>query len=557
MEDSTVKVENRPDRRDAWALLILVGLCLALFFVRLGGMALLNQDEGRHATTSKEMVQTGDWLTPRFNGENFYDKPALFNWFVAACFVVMGFTEFAARLPAAVLGLATVLVTFALGRRMFGRTVGLLAGAALATSGEFLVLSRVVVHDISLTFAQTGTLACFYFVFTTGGVVRKRWLLLFYAAAAVAVLAKGPVGVVLPALIIGLFLLLIRRWDLIRQTLLCPWGILIFLVIACPWYVAMSLQHDDYVRSFFLEKNLGSFLGIGKPDHPQPFFYYVGILFGGFFPWSCFLPVALVHTAGPPGRKNRQPLLYLTIWLCTVFVFFSVATSKLSTYILPLFPAAALLVAYLWRDLMTAPTFELRRGYLFSWIPLMAVAVGGLGYCLVAGVPPEITNEVGVTTGQALTVAIVVAAGISLGFILYLVRRDHHAFWAVVGTVVCVVALVAGWIVPSLESIRANPVIANRIDQLLEPGERIVMYPRIAGVADTALFYTDRKAEIVRRRDMRRQVVMDDVVYYVLQREDLRWLERFRDRIHIIEEAGDLVIISNRPPPPPAPAGGS
>jgi 4-amino-4-deoxy-L-arabinose transferase-like glycosyltransferase len=553
---ATVKVEDRPDRRDAVAVLVLVGLCLALYFFRLGGTPLLDQDEGMHATTSKEMIQTGDWVTPRFNGENFYDKPALFNWFVAACFVVLGFTEFAARLPAAVLGLGTVLVTYALGRKMFGRGAGLLAAAILCTAGEFVVLSRIVVHDISLTFAQTLTLASFYCALTAKGGTRKRWLLLFYASAALAVLAKGPIGLLVPALVIGLFLLLTRRWDLIRQTLLCPWGILIFAVIACPWYVAMSLEHEDYFRSFFLEKNLGSFLGTGKPAHPRPVYYYVGVLFGGFFPWSCFLPMALVHTIGPPGRKDRQALLFQLIWLGAIFVFFSAATSKLSSYILPLFPAAALLVAYLWRDLVTAPTADLRRGFLFSWLPLVGVPLGVLVYCLIVGLPPKVETEVGVTASQAVVVPALITAGVCVGFVLFLSRRDRAALWAVVGTVVCVVVLVAGVIMPSLDSIRANKEIARTLDDLLAPGERITMFPRIVGVGDTALFYTDRKADGVAVGDMGQRLDSDEVVYILLLREDLRWLERFEGRFHIVQEQGNKVIISNRAPEPPSTTGG-
>jgi 4-amino-4-deoxy-L-arabinose transferase-like glycosyltransferase len=552
MDVSPATVERKPDRRDALAVLILVGLCLALFFFRLGGMALLNQDEGMHAATSREMVQTGDWLTPRFNGENFYDKPALFNWFVAVCLVVLGYTEFAARLPAAVLGLGTVLVTFALGRRMFGGAVGLLAGAILATSLEFIVLSRVVVHDISLAFAQALTLAAFYCALTTEGPSRRRWLLLFYAAAGLAVLAKGPVGVVLPGLIIGLYLAVTRRWDMVRQTLLFGWGILLFAVIACPWYVAMSLAHDDYVRSFLVEKNLGSFLGIGEPDHPRPFYYYVGVLFGGLFPWSCFLPVALVHTAGPPGREDRQPLLFLLIWLGAVFVFFSVATSKLASYILPLFPAAALLIAYVWRDVVAAPTRQLRRGLLFSWLPLVGLAGAGLVYCLAAGPATALLERIGVTVAQQLTVAGVMVAGLGVGFVLFLVRRDHDAFWAVVGTVVCVQLAVAGWIAPSLESVRANKVIATRLDRLLPPGERMSMFPRVVGVGDTALFYTGRQAVAVLPHDVRRQLrKQKEPLYYLLKREDLRWLERVRDQLYVVEEEGNRLIISNRPSAPP------
>jgi len=134
--------------------LVLILLCvwLTLFFFHLGSRPLWNIDEGKHAVTSKEMVLSGDWITPTLYGENFYDKPILFNWLAALSFLVFGFTEFAARFPAAILGLGCVVVTYLLGRSMFGLTTGFLGGIILTTSGMFIALSRSVVHDIALVF---------------------------------------------------------------------------------------------------------------------------------------------------------------------------------------------------------------------------------------------------------------------------------------------------------------------------------------------------------------------------------------------------------------------
>jgi 4-amino-4-deoxy-L-arabinose transferase-like glycosyltransferase len=549
--DATPTGPLKPTRHDAAALLILGGLCAALFFFRLGGMALLNQDEGMHAVTAKEMVVTGDWLTPRFNGENFYDKPALFSWAVAASFVAFGFTEFAARLPAALLGLGTVLTTWWLGRRLFDRGTGLLAGVVLATSLEVVVLSRAVQHDIGLAFAQTLALALFYGAFTAPGGARRWWLAGFYAAMGLGVLAKGPIGALLPGVIVGAFLLLSRRWDVLKAAVLCPLGWLVFVVIAAPWYVAMSLRHDDYARYFFLEKNLGSFFGAGEPVHAEPIYYYVAVLFAGFLPWSCFLPLALLRAGGSPGRAERPALLYLMLWLGVIFVFFSLATSKLASYILPLMPAAALLTAWLWRDLLITPARDLRRGVIWSWFPLLALTLAGVVIVAARGLPPRLTDEIGATTAQVMVLAALLCGGNAVGVVLLLARRHGAAFGTLAGTVVAVTMVFTGWVGPSLESIRTNVVIARKIDRLLPPGEPIAVFPVIVGVADTALFYTDRPAVAVRERGMRRQLREDDVVYFVVKREDLRWLERFRDRWHVVDEAGNKVIISNRAALPP------
>ncbi|MGB6366058.1 MAG: glycosyltransferase family 39 protein, partial [Thermoanaerobaculia bacterium] len=171
----------QPDRAERRRILVLLALCGFLFLFQLGSRALWDHDEGIHAAMARNMVVTGDWVTPSFNGEAFFDKPILFNWIGAASFALLGFTELAARLPAALLGLACVAVTYLLGKRMFGSSVGFLGALVLATSGLFMVLARSVQYDMVLTFFTTLSLFLFY-----SGVVdekhRRRYFLLFYVA---------------------------------------------------------------------------------------------------------------------------------------------------------------------------------------------------------------------------------------------------------------------------------------------------------------------------------------------------------------------------------------
>ena len=231
---------------------MLLLLCFTLFFFRLGARPLWNTDEGMHASTSKDMVLSGDWVTPTLNGKNFYDKPILYNWLAALSFMLFGFTEFAARLPAALLGLGCVIITYLLGRRMFGPMVGFLAGVILATSPEYVVLSRVVVHDIALAFFVTLSLFLFYLGFVSER-YRKTCFLIFYVSSGFAVLAKGPVGIALPGLIIGLFLILKGRLRFIKE-MWVGWGTLVFLLVAAPWYILISLRNSDYASYFFIQQ---------------------------------------------------------------------------------------------------------------------------------------------------------------------------------------------------------------------------------------------------------------------------------------------------------------
>ena len=346
-----------PDKKnwgkEPFLIFILIGTCLILYFFGLGAGPMGDIDEAMHAATSKDMVLSGDWVTPRYNGENFYDKPPLYNWLVAVSFLVFGFSEFAARLPAALLGSGCVMITYWLGRRMFGPPAAFLSALVLATSAEYIILSRVVVHDISLVFFDTLALALFFIGYQSNR-QRKPAFLIGYAALGVAVLAKGPVGVVLPLMIIGLFLIYKRQLRFLKEMQI-GWGVLIFLAVAAPWYILVSLRNPEYTEYFFLQQNIGSFLS-QQSRHPRPFYYYIPILLGGLFPWSLFLPLAVWRAFRNRRAARGDGLIFALIWFAVVLVFFSAASSKLGTYILPLFPAASVLVGALWLILFANQT---------------------------------------------------------------------------------------------------------------------------------------------------------------------------------------------------------
>ena len=307
-------------KKETLFVITLIVTCWILYFFGLGDIPIKDIDEAMHATTSKDMVLSGDWVTPRFNGENFYDKTPLYNWLAAISFLFFGFTEFAARLPAALLGLGWVLITYWLARSMFGPVAAFLSALVLATSAESIVLARVVVHDISLAFFITLALTLF-FVGYKNEKHRKPAFLFGYAALGFAVLAKGPVGVVLPMMIIGLFLICKRRLGFLKE-MQVGWGLLIFLAVAAPWYILMSVRNPDYSEYFFLKQNIGSFLS-QQSRHPKPFYYYIPVLMGGFFPWSLFLPLALFRAIrAKAGLAWRRCNLCADMVRCHFHLFF-------------------------------------------------------------------------------------------------------------------------------------------------------------------------------------------------------------------------------------------
>ena len=526
--------------KETLLIIILISICLLLYFFRLGYMPLGDIDEAMHAATSKAMVLSGDWITPQYNGENFYDKPPLYNWLAALAFMVMGFNELAARLPAALLGLGCVLITYWLARKMFAPVAAFLSALVLATSVEFIVLSRAVVHDISLAFFVTLALTLFFVGFKNER-RRKPAFLFGYATLGLAVLAKGPVGVALPVMIIGLFLIYKRQLRFLKDMQI-GWGLLIFLAVAAPWYVLISLKNPDYLEYFLLKQNIGSFLS-QQSRHPRPFYYYIPVLMGGLFPWSFFLPLALFRAIRAKAVLHGDGVIFALIWFGVIFIFFSMANSKLVTYILPLFPAAALLVGVLLYDLLYASNRVLHKGVLYSYLPFAAILPIVLGYLLLF--PPDslVTDtEIAMPLVYFFAVWLTGCVLISISLVI---KKKYKAF---IGSVAAITAtlfpLVLIYIVPMLGPLVSYKDLALKLDNLMPPGESIRFYRKARA---SFFFYTDRTAEVLENpQELKEYMDSNKTKYFVCKTDDWQDVEHLHGSIQVAAKVGDKLIVSNK-----------
>ena len=529
-------------QKESTLLSVLIAVCLILFFFRLGERALWDIDEGMHAATSKDMVLSGDWLTPQYNGEKFYDKPPLHNWLVAISFLIFGFTEFAARLPAALLGLGCVMATYVMGRNISGPLAGFLCAVVLATSAEYIVLSRVVVHDISLAFFITLALTLFYLGYKNER-YRKLVFLFGYAAMGFSVLAKGPVGVLIPTMIIGLFLIFKRQLSYLKE-MQVGWGIFVFLAVASPWYILISLKDPDYISYFFINQNLGSFFS-QEARHPQPIYYYIPILMGGMFPWSTFLPFALIRALRERWTALEDGMLFALIWFGVIFIFFSLASSKLGTYILPLFPAASLLIGALWYDLLYDSTRGLFKGIFYSYLPWVIIFPLALVYIFLY---PPITLKVdsGIDLNRVyyLTAWIVFCVFSSM---VLVAKKKYKAFiGAIAGKVITVFFFTLLFLVPQIDPFRSGKGLAQKIDKLLAPKESLVFYDK---ERDSFLFYTNRMIVILETpQQLKEFMATDKPVYCIFKRDDWEDVGMLHHTMHIVAEEGHMLIASNIKP---------
>ena len=367
-----------------WPLLLLLVVASCLFFLALGQLPLLEPDEGRNAEVAREMLVSGDWITPHFDSQTYLDKPAPFFWLVAASFRLWGISEWAARLPSAVMALALVLLTWFLARRMFGSTAGLRAGIILASCPLVIAFSRLVIFDMMLTFLVTLALASFWWIDVAD--TRRPWLeVLLFAAMGLATITKGPVGFLLPVLTILAYLALCRR---LRDVKRLRWGLglAVFVAVALPWFIAVCLRNPDFPRYALWDESLRRFAG-HYAHRTGGIFYYVPVYLGGWFPWSCFLLLAAwnkLKSWKELDQEKNKGLLFLLAWAGVVFVFFTISGSKLPGYVLPAMVPLSILLARAWEEVACTERSSIPPDWLTAGFALV------LGFGLLVALAPQL-----------------------------------------------------------------------------------------------------------------------------------------------------------------------
>jgi 4-amino-4-deoxy-L-arabinose transferase-like glycosyltransferase len=328
---------RKPQRfNETLTVLLLALACYIFFFHGLWSIGLLGPDEPRYTAVAREMYLTGDYITPRLHGMPWFEKPILLYWLVALGFHVFGVGEFAARFPSALAATACVFFAYFVCRRLWGRTTAMWTALILATSVGTFAFARAASTDMLLTACLTLALLCFLLGYNSKTPDRLGWFLAFYSFIGFGVLAKGPVAILLPALSLGLYLLLAGRRDEWKEW--HPLYALVILAIAAPWYLAVAQANGfEFAREFFINHNLERFTSTVH-GHPRPFYFYIPVLIMLTFPWTFTLIPALRRAF---DRTDR-----ILLWFAALpIVFFSFAGSKLPGYILPSVAPIAMLSA--------------------------------------------------------------------------------------------------------------------------------------------------------------------------------------------------------------------
>ncbi len=360
-------------------------LCTLVFVWGLGDIPFYTKGQPREATVIWEIYHHGDWILPLRNGHIIPSKPPLFHWLGTLVALALGqVSEFSIRLPSALLALFGVLLTYRVGAVLWGIEAGLIAGLTLATSFEWVRAATTARVDMTLTFFMVAAFFSFWSMYRKQ---RVDWTeaLGFFCLLGLATLAKGPIGALLPGLVIGVFLASRRDILFVRNLHLITGGLL-FFIVAGSWYaLALWQGGEEFFEKQIMKENVFRFVSSGSAGagHVHPFYYFIPNLFLGMAPWSFFFPPLLYFLYQCRQRWAEKNLTYLIVWIVTIFLFYSASSSKRTVYILPIYPAIALLLGAWWQDLRRGE-IDLPQGFLTlikaaSYGCCGAVSLAGLG----------------------------------------------------------------------------------------------------------------------------------------------------------------------------------
>lgn len=549
-----------------WRDLLLLTLLLALLFGwGLGQRALWQPDEGRYVEIPREMTVSGDYVTPRLNGVKYFEKPVLFYWLQAGAIKVFGISEWAMRLWPATFAIIGCLAVYVAGRKLYDRRTGLIAAAVLATTPLHYFLGRAITLDMAVSALLTVALLAFLLGTREPiGRARRNYFWTFYACAALATLTKGLIGMAIPALVIGAWILTLNEWRLLKSIYL-PSGLALFLLIAAPWHIAAAHANPEFAQFYFIHEHFQRYLTKIHGRY-QPAWFFIPVLLAGFYPWTAYLAQAVTRSwpASWHARHDHREAIFLMLWAGLVFGFFSFSDSKLIPYILPVLPPLALLTArYLAQHWEEPSSASLRAG---TW------ALLALGLILVLAlifIPkstpdrPRVAEYAGMFGGYAWVILGSLLATAVVPFGIGFLRRPLWIVVALAFTSVVFLGVVDRGF-SYLDQKRSVKQLALVLKSRLQAGDEVMTYQEY--FQDLPVYLERRITVVDWKGELRFGTEVEDVSGWMIDEASFwrRWdgprraylltgqgnydklRAEGRGQFHLIAQTGSNVLVTNR-----------
>lgn len=453
-------------------------IALFIAFFRLGSVTLFDVDEAVFAQATKEMIQSGDWITPTYNGEARYDKPILFYWLMALSYKIFGINEFGARFPSAFSGFILCIALYIFLKTLKGEKQAVYAITSFAFSLYYFVYTHAAVTDMVLTLFISLSLMCFYLSVEKD----ENFIYGFYLFSALSFLTKGLIGIVFP-FAIALIYLIFRAKGL--KQLLNFKAILLFLLISMPWYIAqVMINGKEFMEQFFIKHHFMRYTGVIS-GHRGPIYYFIPVLVTGMFPWIVFFI---------NGLKNLKDTLALFcfVWFCFIFLFFSFSTTKLPNYILPAIPAFSILISY---GMTEADTRFSRIPYIFSAVISTLIVISLLIIKAKIRVSPYFNADL-------VTPMVVIISLFAIVSIYALFKKDN-IFLLFAGLSFILILFISIKVLPAINEYMQEALYKYSIyaRQNLQKSDILITYkinnPSIAFYSDRKILKIDSERELI------------------------------------------------------------
>ncbi|MCX5815699.1 MAG: glycosyltransferase family 39 protein [Proteobacteria bacterium] len=538
-------------------LLIILLFSYVFFFYGMGEYSLKEPDEGRYAEIPREMIELNDYTVPHLNYVRYFEKPPLFYWAVAASYKLFGVNEWSFRFANAFSAFLCMLSLYIFVRRWFGERAAFLSSIVLISSFGFFSMARIVTIDMFFTLWLSLSLFCFL------GYYRERkplFIYFFYVFLAFATLSKGIVAIILLIVTIIIFLLIEKKTSFIKEMRIIK-GIIIYGVIALPWFIAISLKESEFFYFFVIDQHFLRFF-TAKHKRTGSLFYFLPVLIGGMFPWSILIPRSII------SLWKRSEIRLFLIWSGIVLLFFSVSKSKLPPYILPVFPPLAIVIGCFFDDIwdrVAGITLEAAI-YIIIFI-LFAIAPFLFWNTTVIGWVSQISTEA-IYVFQSLKVVLICVSILSaiIVFALFFRRFTTYAslFLILSSFSFLFVSLLMVLNIKTIDSLNSTKGLSNTINRNIHEGDLLINY----GAYDQTLpFYTRRNVVIAaykgelemgsKYKDAKNIFISEDDfikllksekrVFSVLKTKRLKRLtEKLPENITIIDYQNERCLIKNR-----------
>lgn len=491
-------------------------LAVMVYFWGLGSYGFIDPDEGRYSEIPREMIESGDFITPRLNYVKYFEKPPLHYWLTAGAFMILGENEFAGRFFPVLAGLGCCALAFVLARKITSsKYAAALSGLILASSVLWYGTSRINLTDMTLTFFFTAAMTCYYFWSVSG---KKLMLLSFYAFMALSVLTKGLIGVVLPGGIALIHLILTKQYRKIVP-LFTPSAVVLFLAIVSPYFIEVCRRNSDYFEFFFIREH---FLRYTTTIHAryEPFWFFVPIIIAGFIPWTGLLWDSVRAVFGKCRIIDRDSGIFLGLWAFMPFAFFSASGSKLITYILPCIPPLAVLAG---ASMSIFEGREFRRFIIITSLILIPVALTGF-------ILPSAKNDP--DFNAMAKPAVLLSVMLSVFWVLSLFAGKSK----IIPACLCVTALLAMW-AASEAFIVEGKLLSHKESAALVPDDAddVVAYQNLMQGLN---WYTKRRTVIAD--------TLNELEFGAAQEKNPKWFITSRDLGELWRSERKVIVISRR-----------